>query len=271
MDLMAVARLMRLENDLMAGMAVAVGYVVAGGTTLSVGIILAFLAVILITGAGNTINDYYDRGVDKENSPERPIPSGRTSPKQALYLAVALFFSGVAISYFINPLCFALALFNSVLLFIYARSLKSSVFYGNLSVSYLTASTFFYGSLVLGVNSAVIFLALLAFLANVGREIIGDIEDIEGDKKGGVKTLAILVGAGRAWLYGRLYILFAVLLSPLPYLAGLLSLYYLIFVSLADAVFLLSIATRNPRKNQKLTKVAILLALVAFFLGSLLP
>ena len=265
---------MRLENCAMAALAVVIGYVVAGGTDLGlpagylIGLALAAVSAFLITGAGNAVNDYYDREADKSNAPERPIPSGDVSANGAAYAAAALFCAGVVLSIFINWACLALAAFNSLALFFYARNLKSSVFTGNVTVSYLTASTFIYGALVLGSPAATIFLALLAFLANVGREIIGDVEDIEGDKKAGMKTLAIRFGAKRSWALGRAYITGAVLLSPVPYLTGMLGAYYLILVLAADALFVASIATNDARRNQKLTKMAIFAGLLAFLVGA---
>jgi geranylgeranylglycerol-phosphate geranylgeranyltransferase len=68
---------MRLENCAMAGIAVLIGFIVAGGllqlhyTVLALAVVSAFL----ITGAGNAINDYYDRNADKKNAPHRPIPT----------------------------------------------------------------------------------------------------------------------------------------------------------------------------------------------------
>jgi len=254
----------------MASIAVAIGFLVAGGMEINLAIVFAAIAAFLITGAGNTINDYYDRETDKKNAPKRPIPSGAISADSAFLLAILLFVIGIVMSYFINEACLALASFNSVVLFLYGRNLKSSVLVGNVAVSYLTASTFVYGALVLNNPVTTMFLALLAFLANVGREIIGDVEDMKGDKKAGLRTYALVHGSKKSWMFGRVYILAAILLSPLPYLIGLLGFYYLIPVLIADAIFLASIATNDARRNQKLTKIAIFVGLLAFLIGALL-
>jgi len=260
---------MRVENCAMAGLAVAVGFVVAGGRAVGVEIVLAAISAFVITGAGNAINDYYDRKADKKNAPHRPIPSGAISANVAFYFAILSFAAGVAMSFFINYQCLALAGFNSAMLFLYGRSLKSSVFTGNVVVSYLTASTFVYGALVLQDPTVTLFLALLAFLANVGREMIGDIEDIEGDKKAGIKTFATKHGPKKAWMYGRVYIIAAILLSPVPYAVGLLGKNYMSLVLIADALFAMSVNTRTARINQRLTKVAIFFGLAAFLVGAL--
>jgi len=261
---------MRLENCAMAGIAVLIGFVVTGGLggLQCIGLVLAVISAFVITGAGNAINDYYDRKADKKNALKRPIPSGMISAKGAFYAAMLLFVIGIVLSFFINYSCLALAGFNSVMLFLYGRNLKSSVFTGNVVVSYLTASTFVYGALVLGNPSATLFLSLLAFLANVGREIIGDIEDIKGDMKAKIKTFATTHGPTKSWFYGRLYIGAAVLLSPAPYALGLMGGYYLLVVLTADAIFIASMVTRSARMNQKLTKIAIFIGLVAFLAGA---
>ncbi|WP_031066201.1 SCO3242 family prenyltransferase [Streptomyces sp. NRRL WC-3742] len=48
--------------------------------------------------AGMALNDYADRHVDAEERPERPIPSGRTSPGTALATASALTGAGLALA-----------------------------------------------------------------------------------------------------------------------------------------------------------------------------
>jgi geranylgeranylglycerol-phosphate geranylgeranyltransferase len=253
----------------MAGLAVAIAFVVAGGSLdLYLPLSAAFISAFIITAAGNSINDYYDSEIDKKNAPQRPIPSGGISKKGALSFALLLFFLGVIVAAFVNIWTIALASFNSVALIFYARNLKGMVFWGNLDVSYLTGSTFIYGGLAAGAPLVTVFLFLLAFLINMGREIIGDVEDIVGDKKEGIKTLAIKVGAKKSWLVASVFILTAVAMSPLPYSLGLMSVYYLIVVLAADTIFVYSIVQRNPRKNQKLTKMGIFIALAAFIIGA---
>jgi geranylgeranylglycerol-phosphate geranylgeranyltransferase len=269
MKISAIPQLMRVENCAMAGLAVVIGFILAGGRAIGVEIVLAVVSAFIITGAGNTINDYYDRKADKKNAPHRPIPSGAIPARAALYFAVISFIVGVVMSYFINYSCLALAGFNSLLLFFYGRNLKSSVFAGNVAVSYLTASTFVYGALILQNPTVTMFLALLAFLANIGREIIGDVEDIAGDKKAGIRTFATVYGPKKAWLYGRVYIAAAVLLSPVPYATGLMGKDYMSLVLLADALFAMSVGTRSARMNQRLTKVAIFAGLAAFLVGAI--
>jgi geranylgeranylglycerol-phosphate geranylgeranyltransferase len=54
-------------------------------------IAIASIVALLIAGAGNTVNDYYDHKIDRMNKPKRPIPSGRLKRKNALIFAAILY------------------------------------------------------------------------------------------------------------------------------------------------------------------------------------
>lgn len=234
---------------------------------------LVFLAVFLISGAGNVINDYFDIRIDSINRPERPIPSGRVKLKEALYFSYILFSLGSLLAISINPICGFIALFNSLLLIFYAKTLKVTPLLGNLSIGYLTGSSFLFGASVFGFEGleALFVLFLLAALAITAREIVKDIEDMEGDKMDGADTLPLRVGAKKASYLAVLIGFLAVFLSPLPFLMLVLGLRYLYLVLLADLGFLAAIyqllARNNPTKSSKMFKIAMFFALIAFIAG----
>lgn len=259
---------MRAENCAMAAVAVVVGMVIAGLSGFDPVLLPAVVSVFLITAGGNAINDFFDAEVDRKNAPHRPVPSGKITPAGVVYFSSALFILGNLAAYFINIWALLLALINSQLLVRYAMRYKNSVGVGNVMISYLTASTFVYGGLAMGNVAPVFFLFLMAFLVNLGREIIGDVEDMDGDRRSGLKTLAIRLGAKKSWRLASVFIIAAVAISPVPYVIGLFGQYYM-FVAVADAVILWSIIQRNPRMNQRLTKIGIGLGLAAFLFGTL--
>lgn len=278
--------LMRYKNCLMAGFAAIIGTLIAFNILVSdahgshssgnfpipdAG--LVFLVVFLVSGAGNAINDYFDIKIDSINRPERPIPSGRVKLKEALYFSYLLFALGTVLAFSINPVCGLIALFNSLLLIFYAKTLKSTPLLGNLSIGYLTGSTFLFGASVFGLEGlkTLFLLFVLSALSITAREIVKDIEDMEGDKIEGADTLPLRIGARKASYLAVLIGFLAVFLSPLPYLMSVLGLRYLYLVLLADLGFFAAIhqilVRNNPAKSSKMFKIAMFFALLAFIAG----
>lgn len=266
--------IIRPHNCLMAGFAVFVGVVVASGSPFAIATFFGLLAAFIIAGAGFIINDYYDFDVDSVNRPHRPLPSGRISLRVAYRSALLLFGIGILLSVFINVYTLLIAVFNSLLLYLYAwRIKKRGGIEKNLTVSYLVASPFLFGGAVVGNVTPTLFLVLLAGLANTSREIVKDIEDFEGDRLFAM-TLPTRIGFVKSTKLARGFMLAAVVLSPLPYILGILSRYYLLFVFAANVsffasfVFLKNVNVQNAKRTQRFIKLGMFLALVAFLAGS---
>ena len=259
--------IIRPFTSFLSAFGVFVGAVVAG-VPISISMALAIMASFLISGAGIVLNDYYDIDIDRINAPKRPLPSGRMGKRAALAFGFILFAAGIVMAYFINAFCLAIAALNTVLEILYARNFKKIAILGNATDSWFVASTFLFGAAISADFTIASMLAALAFLANMGREIFGDMEDLEGDKALGLKTLPVIAGTRISRISGSVFILAAVAMSALPYYMGLLSINYVMAVAVADAIFIISIF-QDPVKNQKTTKIAMLAALLAFLLGSI--
>ena len=263
--------ILRPFNCMMAAAAAIIGLAIAGGLQPRA-TALIFLTVFLITGAGNAINDYYDRDIDAINRPKRPIPSGRVSARAAYYYSLALFAVGCLFAGLVNQLCLAVAAFNSMLLFLYARNLKATPLAGNISVAFLTGSTFLFGGAAAGsvglLANKVPF--LLSFLVSMSREIAKDIEDMAGDRAGGARTLPILAGERAAAALAAAFALAAVVLGFFAPFGRV----YLVIVVVADLFFMLSvlkIARGDATDAQKALKKGMAVALLAFLAAALLP
>jgi len=292
-------RLMRPFNAVMSAIAVMVGgFLILSGLgypqSLLVNLLLSMIAAFLILGAGNAINDYFDIESDRVNNPKRPIPSGQVGKRAALTFTILLFLIGIAISGFINWACFIIAVVNSLVLIAYSTYLQDKLLLGNISVSYLVGSTFLFGGAAVGSMMLPLLLGLLAGLSNLSREIVKDLEDIEGDRLKFVKKLAsgiksrissrfgVSSGNARIMHEKRLTILagisllVAIFVSPLPYVWGILGLSYLAVLIAADIVFALSIifiSKASSRKHfhriSKMIKLGMFLGLIAFLVGVL--
>jgi geranylgeranylglycerol-phosphate geranylgeranyltransferase len=253
----------------MAGVAAIIGLFMAGGMDVQPAVLI-FLAVFLVTGAGNAVNDYFDREIDAVNRPDRPVPSGRVTPKQALMWSYALFAAGCILASLLNWLCLVIAVVNSILLYLYARNLKTTLLMGNICVAYLTGSTFLFGGAVLGYAgmAAVLIPFWLSSLATMSREIMKDVEDMEGDSRAGARTLPILAGEKIAGVVAAIFALVAVVLSYQPSYGTT----YLAIVALADAFLAGSvwkIARKDASGSQRALKLGMAVALLAFLAASL--
>lgn len=269
-----LAELARPVNTLAAGLLTFIGAFVAGGafdhtaaTAAAVG------ATWLATAGGNAINDYFDREVDRINDPDRAIPRGAVSPREALAYSVALFAGATVLAVTLPVLALAIAAVNLLGLVTYTQYFKGLPGAGNALVAYLGGSTFLFGAAAVGDPLAGAVLAVLAALSTFTREIIKDVEDVAGDREEGLRTLPIAVGERRALLLGAALLAVAVAASPIPSVAGPFGWWYLVAVAPADLVMLVAAyrSFTDAASGQGLLKVGQLLAAAAFVVGRLAP
>ncbi|MCT4630583.1 geranylgeranylglycerol-phosphate geranylgeranyltransferase [Winogradskyella sp.] len=178
---------------------------------------LLVIATLCIAAGGYVINDIYDIETDKVNKPECVIVNKYISEKAALNLFIILNIIGVGLGYYLaNGIdksgYFPLFFIASSLLYIYASYFKQLVLIGNIVVSLVVALSL----LLVGIfellpvitetnkNAQIEFFkiiidyAIFAFMINLIRELVKDIEDIDGDYKAGMQTLPIILGRERA-------------------------------------------------------------------------
>jgi len=243
MSLRGYLQIIRPVNALVAGIAVLLGVLVAD-EEITPFLLLLVLAVFCITGAGNAVNDFYDREIDAINRPDRPIPSGAVSVRGAAVYSAVLFFLGIVGAALVHPFCFAFACLNSMLLVAYAARLKGVPLVGNLVVSYLAGCIFLFGGAAAGLDGILLNLPLagIVFLPMTAREILKDAEDIEGDREGGACTLPMITGVLTSCRIAAVLAAGAVILSLLP-IVPWWSVWYLGMIALADLVILAAAAS----------------------------
>ena len=281
----AFVKLIRPVNCLMMGCAVIVGAALVGNNTLDqqfTNLVLGFSTGFFLTGASMAINDYYDRDIDSINEPRRPIPSGILSPKEVLWFAFALTFIGLLTALAVEPLpniqSLAIASGSWIIVILYVTKGKSIGLLGNFLVSICIATPIVYGGFVVDkglLPTTSIFIAM-AFLSNTGREVTKGIVDIQGDRENNIKTIAVLYGKQKAAAIASLFYLLAVSLTPLPWLLGIVSYWFLPFVFLTDVglildsiLLFLKPSRENARKIKNRNLFWFLSGLLAFIMGAI--
>jgi geranylgeranylglycerol-phosphate geranylgeranyltransferase len=162
---------------------------------------IAALGAMLIGGFGNTINDAVDHRSDAVNKPYRPIPSGKLSVKRAYAGAVIQLIMGLVGALAAGMHCFKIALLAALMLAGYAFVVKGIPLVANIWIAYISALSFVYAMAVVDSweweqISIATAGAVFVFLFHFAREILKDIEDIQGDLASGIKTFPIIAGVG---------------------------------------------------------------------------
>jgi len=177
---------------------------------------LLVFATVCIAAAGNVINDIFDVNIDRINKPQQVIVGRRITEKAAYNFYIILNILGVGVGFYLSnlldhPGLAAVFIVISALLYVYATQLKSILLLGNILISLLVASSLLIlilfdifpaidtelkESQVLS-SQAILMYAGFAFFINFIREIVKDLQDIDGDKNGGRKTLPIVLGRRR--------------------------------------------------------------------------
>lgn len=189
------------------------------------------LATVLIAAAGYIINDYFDIKLDYLNKPRQMIVGKSISRRYAMFWHIVLNAVGLALAAYVayaigHPLLILFQLISAALLWFYSVNFKKQVIIGNLIIATLTALVPFtagyyevavmfdylpeltgepegdqliqnLGSLLFSIKYLlywVIGYSAFAFLLTIIREIVKDMEDIEGDKAFDCKTLPIVFG-----------------------------------------------------------------------------
>lgn len=280
MNASVLFRIVRPADVFLMGIGVIVGYVVSTGTLLiSTELLAGAVSCGLYTAFAMVTNDIIDIEADKVNEPNRPIPLGKLSPKEALTYSFALLALGVVTASLTGNIWF-LSVPQVVALasVVYNLYLKKIGFLGNILVSALVASSFIGGGLIAvgHIETYLMLFALMAFIGNLGREVHKGIADVEGDRSKGVMTIAVAYGVQKAkWLSVSLYTT-AVLLALIPVALGITNRYYPYAIAVV-AVLLMASSVRvlkmqkseDLRREKNLVRVWMLFALLAFVIGAL--
>jgi len=274
--LTAIVKITRPLNLLITFTSVIVAVIICQTNSfLLIDVILAATAASFVMSSGNIINDIYDIEIDKINRPLRPLPSKRITIFQAYGLYISCVFISILISVFLNETAFIVVLFSILLLFLYSKYLKRIPIVGNVTVAFLTGLVFIFGGVVVGNPSASIVPAVFAFLINLIREIVKDIEDIEGDKKAGVNTFPIKFGIQKTKILILIISTILILSTLYPFLTGLYKIEYFVLVMITVNPILVYCLKKlfeessqiNLNKISNLLKLSMVFGLIAIYLG----
>ena len=234
---------------------------------------LLVLSTILLAAGGYVINNIYDQETDSDNKPNDVIVGRGISETQAYNLYFALTVSGVAIGFYLSnviqkPGFASIFILVAATLYLYASSLKQMMLIGNIVVALLLS----FSVIIIGIFdlypatvlenqqqmkiffSILLDYAVFAFMINILREMIKDIEDMDGDYNQGMNTLPIAIGKLRTckiiFVLSIIPVL-SILLYINKYLLDLLwvTIYMLLFVCGPLILFTVKMLKANTKKD----------------------
>jgi geranylgeranylglycerol-phosphate geranylgeranyltransferase len=285
----AYVEILRPDEALMMSLPVLIVAIV--GHEFSIPVFLGTLLVYLMAGAGNVINDAFDHKIDAVNKPDRPIPSGRISLKNARIYAGILYITSALISLIIsclinNYLFFILIVCSAIIIYAYSRYFKAMSLVGNIVVGGMIGFCFVIGGFILLCTTnnwntfrMSLYIALLATVANVARELVKDMEDVHGDELGGARTFPVLYGKKASSIITILVLVVTVAVYIYLYSFGIFGISYIVIFIIAAGAYVYSayilFASRfepdeaTCKKVTTLLKVAMALSLLSITIGSI--
>lgn len=190
----------------------------------------ATLACILIAAGGYVINDIFDAETDAINRPKKQIAHskidiGKLKPYYYILTGLGVVF-GFVTGLGMGILCVAIA----VLLYFYSSDFKGEYLMGNLMVSLLAGMVVYIASRGVYEVSKAYFaeFASMAFFITFSRELIKDLEDIEGDKAQGYTTFALNMGSKYTKILASIFLIASIALLGLVYWHGQQTLFLII-------------------------------------------
>ena len=264
-------------------------------TALTIGQFIALvLATICLAAAGYIINDVYDVETDAVNKNKPQIVGKHINESLATNLFVILNILGVVLGFYVSNsigknVYAAFFVIISVLLYFYATYLKGTVLIGNIVISVLVASTI----LIVGVFELTplitpenkefmlyvfkFFLefSCFAFLINLVREMVKDIQDVDGDHSAGLQTLPIVIGRNRATKITFIVSLLPVIatvyyLITYLYNNSTLMIYFLLLI-IGPLLFIsIKVLTASAKKDFKIISLLLKLVMITGIFSILL-
>jgi geranylgeranylglycerol-phosphate geranylgeranyltransferase len=174
------------------------------------------------------VNDWFDVEIDSLNKPNRPIPSGLVTKKQAMWATVMCFVLGIVASAFVSIQIGVWSLIFTILSVCYSAFIKKILFFGNVLVAALTSYPFFIGGVLFTSLSRVILPVCATLFYILGREILKTIEDTRGDSAFGVKTISVKLGTTTSVWAGVSVMFLALFLALGQYFLQINNIFFLI-------------------------------------------
>jgi geranylgeranylglycerol-phosphate geranylgeranyltransferase len=191
--------LIRPLNCFLAAGGVLVGAYLTLGPVHWIPVLLTAVSAFLVCAGGNVFNDLRDIGLDRIAHPKRVLASGELTDSYAFRFGLSVNLIAFILSLLVNTQVTAVVAATIGLLSAYNYRLKQLPLLGNLVVAVCAGATFIVGGLASSTSNALalpgpLIPAILAVILHLMRELVKDVQDLEGDRSVGICTLPMVIG-----------------------------------------------------------------------------
>ena len=222
---------------------------------------IGLVMAAVLNAASNALNQIYDLEIDRINKPRRPLPSGRLSLRDAWTFTFATYVVALVLAWLVEPggrhECFWIVVAATIITMLYSAPpfrTKRLGIWANVTIAIprgVLLKVAGWSAVKTIVGSEPWFIGAIFGLFLLGASTTKDFADMEGDARGGCRTLPIMYGVRRAaWLISPSFVVPFIMIAIGTYLRILTGtpalLYLLSVVMTVYGIYVCSIMLRRP-------------------------
>ena len=249
--------------------------------------ILLVIATVCVAAGGYVINNIMDQETDEIAKPHNRVVGFSISETVAYNWYIGLTIVGVGIGFYLSnviykPTFASMFILVATLLYMYATSFKQIPLLGNVVVALLLSTSI----IIIGLFdilpaidadnrfrmkeafSILMDYAIFAFIINLIREIVKDLEDMDGDYQSGINTLPITIGIPKTKIIVGILTVISIGILAYYINSNLFELDYVIYYTLVFIIgplIYFGVKLMNAETKKQLHHLSLVLKIILFF------
>jgi 4-hydroxybenzoate polyprenyltransferase len=206
--------------------------------------VIGLVMAAVLNAASNALNQIYDLEIDRINKPKRPLPSERLSLQEAWTFTLVTYVVALVLAWFVEPggrhECFWIVVIATIITVLYSAPpfrTKRLGIWANVTIAIprgVLLKVAGWSAVKTIVGTEPWFIGAIFGLFLLGASTTKDFADMEGDARGGCRTLPIIYGVRRAaWLISPSFVV--------PFIMIAIGTYFRILTGAPALLYLLSV------------------------------
>ena len=249
--------------------------------------VLLVIATVCIAAGGYVINNIMDQDTDEIAKPQNRVVGVSISETVAYNWYIGLTIVGVGIGFYLSnviykPTFASMFILVATLLYMYATSFKQIPVLGNVVVALMLSTSIIIIGLfdilpAIDVDNRfrmkeafdiLMHYAIFAFIINLIREIIKDLEDMDGDYQSGINTLPIAIGVQKTKIIVGVLTVISIGILAYYVNSNLFELDYVVYyamVLIVGPLIYFGVKLMNAANKKEFHHLSLVLKIILFF------